>query len=38
LLPDWALPTREIHILRLPPARASAKLRTFVDFVVERLG
>jgi DNA-binding transcriptional LysR family regulator len=38
LLPDWALPTRPLHIVRLPEARPSAKLRTFVDFVVARLG
>ena len=29
---------RFTHIMRLPEARPSAKLRTFVDFVVERLG
>jgi len=38
LLPEWQLPTRQVHIMRLPEARPSAKLRTFVDFVVERLG
>jgi DNA-binding transcriptional LysR family regulator len=38
LLEDWALPTRAIHIVRLPEARPSAKVRTFVDYVVERLG
>lgn len=38
LLPDWELPTRQVQIVRLPEARPSAKLRTFVDFVVERLG
>lgn len=38
LLPDWDLPTREVHIVRLPEARPSAKLRSFVEFVVERLG
>jgi len=38
LLPKWELPTRQVHIMRLPEARPSAKLRTFVDFVVERLG
>ncbi|MFS2206020.1 LysR family transcriptional regulator [Variovorax sp. Varisp36] len=38
LLPGWELPTRQVHIMRLPEARPSAKLRTFVDFVVERLG
>ncbi|WP_198086777.1 LysR family transcriptional regulator [Variovorax sp. E3] len=38
LLPDWELPTRAMHLMRLPEARPSAKLRSFVDFVVERLG
>jgi len=38
LLPKWELPTRQVHIMRLPEARPSAKLRTFVDFVVQRLG
>ncbi|MEP6721145.1 MAG: LysR substrate-binding domain-containing protein, partial [Variovorax sp.] len=37
LLPDWELPTREVHIVRLPEARPSAKIRTFIDFVAERL-
>jgi len=38
LLPDWELPTRPVHIVRLPEARPSAKLRSFLDFVVARLG
>jgi len=38
LLPDWELPSRALHVVRLPEARPSAKLRTFVDFVVEQLG
>jgi DNA-binding transcriptional LysR family regulator len=38
LLADWTLPSRPVHIVRLPEARPSAKLRTFVDFVVEHLG
>ncbi len=38
LLPDWNLPPRPLHVVRLPEARPSANLRTFVDFVVERLG
>ncbi len=38
LLPEWRLPTREIRIVRRPEARPSAKLRSFVDFVVDRLG
>lgn len=38
LLPDWDLPTRALHIVRRHEARPTAKLRSFVDFVVERLG
>ncbi|WP_310446655.1 LysR family transcriptional regulator [Thiobacillus sp.] len=38
LLPDWDLPMRPVHIVRLPEARPSAKLRSFIDFVVARLG
>ncbi|MGN6529717.1 MAG: LysR substrate-binding domain-containing protein [Burkholderiaceae bacterium] len=38
LLADWTLPSRAVHVVRLPEARPSAKLRTFVDFAVERLG
>lgn len=38
LLPGWALPTRSVHIVRRPGARPSAKLRSFIDFVVARLG
>ena len=38
LLPEWRLPSREIRIVRRPEARPSAKLRSFVDFVAERLG
>ena len=38
LLAGWDLPTRDVHIVRLPEARPSAKLRSFVDFVVDRLG
>src|SRR5262249_48728699 len=37
LLADWSLPSRPMHIVRLPDARPSAKLRTFVDFVIEQL-
>ena len=37
LLPDWELPMREIHIVRRREIRPTAKLRTFVDFVTERL-
>lgn len=38
LLPDWELPQRQLHIVRRPEVRPTAKLRTFVDFVVEKLG
>jgi len=38
LLPDWELPARGVHLVRLPEARPSAKLRSFLDFVVARLG
>lgn len=38
LLPDWELPQRAIHIVRIQDARPSAKLRSFIDFVVGRLG
>lgn len=38
LLSGWELPTRPLHILRRRETRPTAKLRSFVDFVVERLG
>jgi DNA-binding transcriptional LysR family regulator len=38
LLPKWELPSRPLHILRRPESRPSAKVRSFVDFVIERLG
>jgi DNA-binding transcriptional LysR family regulator len=38
LLAGWTLPSRAVHVVRLPEARPSAKLRTFVDFAVDRLG
>ncbi|NVM78602.1 DNA-binding transcriptional LysR family regulator [Duganella sp. SG902] len=38
LLPKWELPSRAMHILRRPEARPSAKVRSFVDFALERLG
>jgi len=38
LLPDWELPLRLLHIVRRRETRPSAKLRTFVDFALERLG
>lgn len=38
LLPDWTLPARPVHLVRTRDSRPTAKLRTFVDFLVERLG
>jgi len=38
LLPEWTLPSRAVHLVRMPEARPSAKLRTFVDLVMARLG
>jgi DNA-binding transcriptional LysR family regulator len=38
LLPRWSLPSRALHVVRLPQARPSAKLRTFIDHAVEQLG
>ncbi len=38
LLPEWRLPSRPMHIVRRPEARPSAKVRSFVDFVLARLG
>ncbi|MBI3284817.1 MAG: LysR family transcriptional regulator [Burkholderiales bacterium] len=38
LLTEWELPSRAIHILRRAEARPSAKVRSFVDFVLARLG
>ncbi len=33
LLPDWALPTRAVYVVRRSDVRPSAKVRSFVDFV-----
>ncbi|NKI71085.1 LysR family transcriptional regulator [Collimonas pratensis] len=38
LLPEWSLPGRPMHLVRTRDARPTAKLRTFVDFLVARLG
>ena len=38
LLPRWQLPLRPLHVVRRFEARPSAKLRSFVDFVVAQLG
>ena len=37
LLPDWQLASRPMHIVRRPSVRPSAKVRSFVDFVLARL-
>ncbi|AIF49290.1 LysR family transcriptional regulator [Dyella japonica] len=38
LLPDWELPARHVHVVRRRETRPTAKLRTFVDFALQRLG
>lgn len=38
LLSDWTLPGRPVHLVRTRDSRPTAKLRTFVDFLVARLG
>ena len=38
VLPAFDLPTRPIHLVYLPDRRPTPKLRTFIDFVLERLG
>lgn len=38
LLPAWELPSRAVHIVRRPEPRPSAKVRSFVDFALARLG
>jgi DNA-binding transcriptional LysR family regulator len=38
LLPDYTLPSFPAHIVYLPDRRPTPKLRTFVDFVVDRFG
>jgi DNA-binding transcriptional LysR family regulator len=38
LLPDYAAPTRPMHILYAPDRRITPKLRSFIDFAVERFG
>jgi DNA-binding transcriptional LysR family regulator len=37
LLSDWALPDANIHAIYLERNQLSVKLRTFVDFLGERL-
>lgn len=38
LLPDWQLPQRAMHIVRRAERQPTAKLRSFIDFVLARLG
>lgn len=38
LLADYAPPARPMHLVYLPERRITPKLRTFVDFIVERFG
>ncbi len=38
LLPDCELPSRPMHIVYLPDRRMSPKLRSFIEFVIERFG
>ncbi|KAF0814601.1 HTH-type transcriptional regulator DmlR [Andreprevotia sp. IGB-42] len=38
LLPAYALPSRPMHVVYLPDRYRSPKLRSFVDFLVERFG
>ena len=38
VLPDYDLPSLPIHLVYLPDRRPTPKLRTFIDFVLERLG
>ena len=38
VLPEYSLPTRPMHLVYLPDRRPTPKLRTFIDFVLARLG
>jgi DNA-binding transcriptional LysR family regulator len=38
VLPNYHLPARPMHLIYLPDRRPTPKLRTFIDFVLERLG
>jgi DNA-binding transcriptional LysR family regulator len=38
VLPEWALPTRPVHIVRTQNTKPTQKVRTFIDFMVEKLG
>lgn len=38
LFPEYGLPERPMHIVYLPDRYRSPRLRSFIDFVVERFG
>lgn len=38
VLPDYAAPERQLNLLYLRERRTSPKLRSFIDFVIERFG
>jgi DNA-binding transcriptional LysR family regulator len=38
LLPDYELPSRPMHVVYLPHRYRSPRLRSFIDFIVERFG
>ena len=38
LFPEYGLPERPMHIVYLPDRYRSPKLRSFIDFVLERFG
>lgn len=38
LLPDYAIPTRPMHILYAPDRRMTPKLRSFIEFVLANFG
>jgi DNA-binding transcriptional LysR family regulator len=38
LFPDHVLPTRQMSLVYLPDRYRSARMRSFVDFVVQRFG
>jgi len=38
ILPDYAIPTRPLHILYAPDRRVTPKLRSFLDFIMKKFG
>jgi DNA-binding transcriptional LysR family regulator len=38
ILPEYAAPTRPMHIMYAPDRRLTPKLRSFIDFVVATFG